>query len=550
MNRRPLLCSTILLVLVTGLIGAKSSLQLESSDRLFEGKSIRVTIAPSSSKYYLVSGDRLREGAEFGMGFLLDIHDPGNLDVDLFIHDGIPGENNRIKRICSSQERGATETCRVFFSDITSKENAVVIELRGLAEHRRTRVTLTSEIFAGPRLGDTRQVADDAKVPTYPLDIEGAKTSEPILQLRTELDERRPFAVYAIELPDTLSGPLVVDLLGTLPRGKTKIRIFDDIGNRIAESFDPAVNSSAEIPFEQKGRVVFVQIDSSEGNAFLFERYVDVVLNFRLPTSVPVVHMEPNLPLRFRSNTNKSFLFKFKPRQMAMMKLHGCADQPFLESDLGSRVHVVASSFDKYETLVFFGERYFGEGNATLLYPYSAETTIKLSVSPQDIAELEPTSHYSKKGAYDLKYTTPNLEHRACTLSGTVTDETNYLMAFDPNKSSNLFIEDKYISSQGVVPQDAYLTSFRVSQRQLERSGATGIAAAVESDELDIAIALSNGFVQSIGGSEVQWDWNTTDTFTYIVLFRNSDQSENNREISYSLDLFLTYGTDGPRQSF
>jgi hypothetical protein len=545
MNRITILLYAAFLVPGESVFGEANVLPTKSSNKLLESKSITSKIKPITSEFYPIPGDWLREFSESGREFLLVIQDPNYLDVDLFLHDGIPGDDNRISEICSSQGTGRSESCRAFPSDISPEEDLLMIEVRGVDGTRSTKYVLTSAPFQGPRFEGTRFVGDDAKALKKPLVIEGTEEHEPILQLRTQLTERRPSDIYAIELPDPMSGPLAVDLVGTQPRGESEIKIFDGAGFQIAESFDRLFNSTATIPAEQQGNLVYVQVDSSGGDAFLYRHYIDVTMNFRLPSSVTVVRMDPEEPISFRSASNRSFSLIFVPGQAAFMSLHGCGNQLFLQEDLGDRVQLIIFNDDDSDTHAFFGQPAFGERTMNpdvgMMIPYAQETTITLAIAPEGPGETD-TAAGDSRGSYVWQHSGSIERDNICEITGTVTDNTNYLMPFEPRAALNLILEGQNQTLTGTLLKDTGLVAYRVSRRQLNRSGATGITSSTEGNELDIAIVLENGFVQEVGSGYVQWQWDTEDSFAYIVLFRPPYRSHNEGDITYTLISKLIYG--------
>lgn len=545
MNRITIFLFAAFLVPGESVFGEDNVLQTESPKKLLESKSITSKVAPITSKFYRIPGKWIREFSKSGREFRLVIQDPNYLDVDLFLHNGIPGNDNRMSEICSSQGTGRFESCRVFPSDISTRADLLMIEVRGVDGTRTTKYTLTSEPFQGPRMESTRFVGDDAKALNRPLVIESTEEDEPILQLQTRLTERQPSDIYAIELPNSMSGPLAVDLIGTQPRGESEIKIFDSAGFQIAESYDRFSNSTAAIPAEQQGNLVYVQVDSSGGDAFLYAHYIDVTMNFRLPSSVTVVRMDPEEPISFRSASNRSFSLIFVPGQAAFMSLHGCGNQLFLQEDLDDRVQLITFNDDHSDTHAYFGQSAFGERTMNpdvgMIIPYEQETKITLAIAPEVPGDTH-TEAEDSWGGYGSQQSGSIERDKICVITGTVTDNTNYLIPFEPRVALNLIMEEQHQRLTGTLSKDSSLVAYRLSRGQLDRSGATGITSST--DGLDIAIVLENGFVQEVGPGKLQWQWDTEDPFVYIVLFRPPFRSHSGSAITYTLDSELMYGDE------
>lgn len=553
MNRKVLVILSVLVVPCLGFGEERSPVRIEPADSLFGGKPIKASIEPLGRKYYSLSSDRIRSLQSSGTEISLQIQDASKLDVDLFIHEGYPGSQTRVNEICSSQGTGSRESCRLFADDISSDNDFAVIEARAVGGARRTSFELTMRALGGPRLKGTRMVGEDATTLSETFDLGDIDSHEPILQIDTALTEFDPTEVYKVALPDSLPGPLTVDLIGSAPSGQSMIKIFDAAGFVIAESFEPGVNSAAKIPVTQQGQVVYVQVDTLKETAFLFSDYIEIALNFRLPSSISDVVMSTGRPIYYRSDTQRSFHLRFSPAQTAYMELEGCGDQPFLQEDLGEKVHVTPSSLQENMTLAFFGEPLVGftsDSESILLAgQYADATMVQL--------EIDPTTSTSARSSVQ-QYRVPNnnrgysasgsSDESICTVTAVVRDDIGFIVPFDSNRASTLAFENERGQARGQLSPDQGLVAFRISQRQLEQTGATGISVDLGSEDLDIAIVLSNGFVQSVDSSRVRWDWDRREPFAYVILFRAPLETDSVGDASYSLEYSLTYGVPNTPQ--
>jgi hypothetical protein len=545
MNQKVFVIFAAILMPSLGLGAEESQIRIQSADSLFDGRTVKSKIDPRDQKYYTLPGEMIRSMRSSGEEIVLRIKDAAKLDVDLFIHAGYPGDRTRVEEICASQGTGSTESCRLFPDDIGPDDDYAIIEARAVGGERRTSFELSMRSLRGPRLQGTRIVGDDATPLDADFDLGDADGHEPILQVKAQLTELDTMKLYKVVLPDSLPGPLTLDLIGSRPSDEAMIRIFDAAGFVIGESFEPGVNSAAEIPAAQQGQIVYVSLDSSV-SAFYFSKHIDVSLNFRLPSSISDVVMSTTQPIYYRSDAPRSFHLRFSPASTAYMELNGCGDQPFSPEDLGTRVHVIPSSLQENTMLVFFGESLVDFPNdlrSTLLAgQYEQDTMVQLDIEPTASTSWQATTQQYPilKSKRDYGGDAGS-DAAICTVNAVVRDDVRFIVPFDPNKASTLVFEKESGQLQGLLSKDEGLAAFRITQRQLEQTGATGISIDTDSEELDIAIVLSTGFVQSVGTNRVRWDWDRRERFAYVILFRSPLETDNVDPASYTLDYLLTY---------